>query len=212
MKYSMYVISNKPHLFPAIQKSLEPEKVNYFDGTGYGSFSRLVNSCVEKSASEITIIMSDKVLPTKEHVDKTLELINQGYGIVGLYRFAFFGFKKELFRTVGPLDERFAGGGYEDDDFYIRLKEANISMYMSEEIPYTVKESSWNYSLSKPHFINKWIPEFDPNVKLHHNKIKRLLPEDLHSYNFGDKKPTKFLEWKKSVILTSKAKKFIKGF
>jgi predicted glycosyltransferase involved in capsule biosynthesis len=211
MKYSLYVISNKPHLFPTIQESLQPEQVTLFDGSRCQSFAKLVNSCVEQAPTEIVIMMSDKVLPTAEHVKKILELIKQGYGIVGLYRFAFFGFKKELFRRIGPLDERFVGGGYEDDDFYIRLKEANISMYLSEEVQYNKSQSSWNYALSKPHFINKWLPNFDSTIKLHHNKIKRLLPEELHSYNFGEREVTKFLEWEKSVVLTSKAKKFIKA-
>ena len=84
--YTCYVISNKPHLFPAIEKSMDPIQVQYFDGTGYTSFSKLVNACVEAAPTETVIIMSDKVLPTESDVTKTLVLIEQGYGLVGLYR------------------------------------------------------------------------------------------------------------------------------
>lgn len=209
--YTCYVISNKPHLFDEIQKSISPEEIIFFNGAGVPSFSKLVNSCAETCPTEIVIMMSDKVIPTKEHVDKVVKLIKEGYAFVGLYRFAFFGFKKELFRKVGPLDERFVSGGYEDEDFYIRLKEADLSMYLTEEIPYKQSTSSWNYSLSKPHFINKWVPEINPDIKFHHNKIIRLLPEEQYSYNWGDSVKAEFLPWNESYVLTSKGKKYTKG-
>jgi hypothetical protein len=49
---------------------LSPTKIEYFDGTGYTSFSKLVNACVEQSPTETVIIMSDKVLPTDADVKK----------------------------------------------------------------------------------------------------------------------------------------------
>lgn len=209
-EYGCYLISNKPDYFKKISESILPEKLNYFDGKGYPSFSKLVNSCVHNCPFETVIIMSDKVLPTQDHVKKLINLINQGYGLVGLYRFAFFGFKKELFRTVGPLDERFIGGGYEDDDYYIRLKEANVSMYLSEEVPYFKGPSSWNYELSKPHFVRKWFPQYVPEKKIHENRVKRLLPEDNYNYNFGNNIPTKFLDWDKTFTTVPKTLRFTK--
>jgi len=65
--------------------------------------------------------------PIDENIQKTVKLIEEGYAFVGMYRFGFFGFKKELFRKIGPMDERYVGGCWEDDDFYIRLREANLS-------------------------------------------------------------------------------------
>jgi hypothetical protein len=198
MKYSNYIISNKPHLIPNIQQSIFPEKIIYFNGEGYTSFSKLVNACVESCETETIILMSDKVLPTPAHVKKVLDLLSQGYAFVALYRFAFFGFNKELFRRIGPLDERFIGGGYEDDDFYLRLYEANLSMYITEEVPYERKESSWNYSLSKDHFLNKW----------HSDPIARNLQEETYSYNFGSTTNRKFLEWNNSYITPMKIKRW----
>lgn len=213
MLYSCYVISNKPHQFTAIEKSIAPESVTYFDGTGYSSFSKLVNSCVESANSELVIIMSDKVLPTAGNVNTLLKLINQGYGFVGLYRFAFFGFKKQLFRQIGMMDERFVGGGYEDDDMYIRLKEANISMYITEEVEYKKSASSWNYNLSRNHFINKWVdtssPLYSPTVKLSAAHIKRKLGEEQLNYNLGEEIPTEFLSWEHTVAKPTKSRKYV---
>jgi hypothetical protein len=212
MKYSCYVISNKPHKFSAIEKSIAPEKVEFFNGNNIGSFSKLVNSCAANCPTEIVLMMSDKVLPKAEHVKTAVKLLEQGYGFVGLYRFAFFAFKKELFRQIGPLDERFAGGGYEDDDFYIRLKEANIAMYVTEEIEYIKTVSSWDYRVTVKHFIDKWIPNHNPNIKLQHNEISRRLSESLHNYNFGESVPVEFLDWNHTYSPPTKAKKYTQGF
>lgn len=213
MNYSCYVISNKPHLFPPIQENALPDKINYFDGTGYSSFSALVNTCVAAAPTEIVIIMSDKVMPTQNNIAKTVSLIEQGYGLVGLYRFGFFGFKKQLMRQIGMMDERYIGGGYEDDDMYIRLKEADISMYITEEIAYTKSSSSWNYRLSRSHFINKWIntnsPTYDPTAKLSTADIIRNVPEEQLNYNLGKAVPTTFLSWKHTVAIPTKSKKYI---
>jgi hypothetical protein len=213
MNYSCYVISNKPHLFPPIQESANPEKINYFDGTGYESFSKLVNVCVAGANTEIVIIMSDKVLPTQSDILKVVSLVEQGYGLVGLYRFGFFGFKRQLMRQIGMMDERYVGGGYEDDDMYIRLKEANISMYMTEEIEYQKSVSSWNYSLSRNHFVNKWVdtesPRYNPTARLSAVNIKRKINEEQLNYNLGEEVPTEFLSWGHTFASATKSRKYI---
>jgi hypothetical protein len=213
--YNCYVISNKPWIYPEIQTGAAPEEINYFDGTGYPSFSKLVNSCISQCPSEIVIVLSDKVRPTQEQIQKTVELIKQGYGLVALYRFGFFGFKKELFRRVGMLDERYVGGGYEDDDFYIRMKEANISMYITEEAVYNKSHSSWNYDLSRPHFWAKWVdqshPEWHPQAKRSASFIKRKIAEEnySHLYDLGTVTNDTFLDFSHSVIQPSKARGWI---
>lgn len=199
-KYSLFLISNKPHLYQEVIRNLKNETVTFFDGSGVNSFSELVNKCVESSNTEIVILMSDKTRPTNNNVEKTIDLINQGYAFVGLYRFGFFGFKKELFRIIGPLDERFIGGCFEDDDFYIRLCEANLSMYLSQEVNYIRNVSSWNHSLSKKHFFNKWGTK--------ENKIYRKLLEPELNYNFGKRVPCEFLPWHYSKFLAKKIKKY----
>lgn len=209
--YSCFIISNKPQYYEIISESIAPEHVTFFDGTGYPSFSKLVNECVAQSNTEIVILMSDKVRPKQSDVLKVLDLLNQGYGFVGLYRLAFFGFKKELFRKIGPFDERFVGGGYEDDDFYIRLKEANISMYITEEVEYEKRDSSWQFKESCKHFLNKWLDTSDPNfdnTKLQNNPVNRKLSEEIYTYNFGNFTGDKFLNWDYTICPASKGRKY----
>jgi len=206
MNYTCYLISNKPQFFPKIQESILPEKLNYFDGTSYPSFSKLVNSCAEQCPTEIVIILSDKVYPTSTDIQKMLSLIEKGHGLVCLYRFGFFGFKKELMRRVGMLDERFSSGGYEDDDYYIRLKESNISMYVTEEATYEKRKSSWNYSESKGHFFKKWTINKDSTGI---TNTRRNLTEIPLNYNLGPSTNDKFLTWEHTVAKPSKSRKYI---
>lgn len=204
MDYKIYLISNKPHLFDEIRNGLKPETLNYFDGSNYPSFSKLVNDCTVRCPTEIVIIMSDKVRPKYKDIRKMISLIHEGHGFVGMYRLGFFGFKKELFRKIGMMDERYVGGGYEDDDLYIRLKEANISMYLSEEVEYFKSRSSWNYALSRPHYLEKW----GGDVKLT-RVAKRQMPEENYPYNLGDKNYTEFLPFHKSEIKVRKTQKYM---
>jgi GT2 family glycosyltransferase len=165
------------------------------DGTNYPSFSKLINDCVSESKAETIVICNDKARPRYNDFFKTLHLIDKGYGFVGLYCFGFFAFKKELFRRIGPLDERFIGGNYEDSDFLRRLNEANIACYEAYEIPYLEGSSSWNTGMSQYHFYNKW------NDYTQDNKIcTRLLPEETYNYDFGEITNCEFLPWSHSIL------------
>ncbi len=209
--YTCFLISNKPHYYPIISESISPIDLKFFDGAGYPSFSKLVNECVHSANTETVILMSDKVKPKETDVKKVLDLLDQGFGFVGLYRLAFFGFKKELFRKIGPFDERFVGGGYEDDDFYIRLKEANISMYITEEVEYERRESSWQFTEACKHFLNKWLDQNDPNfdnVKLQNNIVSRRLIEENYNYDFGHSTGEQFLDWGYTVCPATKGRKY----
>lgn len=208
--YRCYVISNRREYFPSIQQSINPENIEFFDGTGVESFSKLINSCVAACPTETVILMSDKVRPAKEHVDKVLNLLNEGYGFVALYRFAFFGFKKELFRKIGVMDQHFIGGGGEDDDFYIRLNEANIGCYINEEVPYMHSPTSWGgYSYGKQQLLKKW----GPWKKMLY--IKRHYTESQWGYNLGPSLGNNFLLYDQSIIqakyVNRWAKKIILG-
>ncbi len=189
--YTIFVISNKPYKFSKIAETLKPERVNYFDGSGYESFSKLVNSCVQMCPTEKVIILSDKVLPNTEHIQKIIRLIDSGYALVGLYRFACFGFKKELLRRIGMFDERYIGGGFEDYDFIVRLIEANASMYITEEIPYETMPSSWDYNKTYPFWCTKWKHTWESG-KQEPIKFERTLEEEKYDYKLGPSVPCEF--------------------
>jgi hypothetical protein len=121
--------------------------IYHWDGTGYPSFSKLVNDCLTECPTEIFVFASDRVRPTSEDVYKMMNLIGQGYGLVAMYRFAFFGFCKELIRQVGYFDERYVGGGYEDADFWLRVWRRDIAIYESEEVEYKPGPSRWTGDL-----------------------------------------------------------------
>jgi hypothetical protein len=194
--YSIYLITHKHEHFPRLQKEILPEKLNLFDGTGYDSFSKIINECAASANTETVIMMSYKVTPNAGHVKQVLELLDTGYGFVAPSRFAFFGFRKELFRKMGCMDERYYRGGFEDNDFYIRLKEANIAGYVTNEIPFTNQKSTWgDYTPAFQFFKKKWgVTHAKPS------NVTRLLPEEKYEYDFGPSKPIKFMTWDKSVI------------
>ncbi len=185
--------SLKCHLLP-------DEKIELFNGTGYPSFSKAINTCVTNCPTETIIIFSYKVYPFPDEIEKILFYLNKGYALVGLYRLAFIGFKKELFRKIGFFDERFILGGCEDDDFLIRIREANLSFYMSHESIISNEYSSWTSqykerpTASYKHFLAKW-KQF-PEGK------RRQFSEEKYEYDLGVSTGETFLPWNQSLLCT----------
>lgn len=194
-KYSIIIPSNQPNLIDETKNNLMliGEAFIIKNGSGYPSFSKLINDCVVESPTEIVIICNDRARPEKKDIQRTLKLIDEGFGFVGLYAWGFFGFKKELFRRVGFMDERFIGGNYEDSDYMRRMLEADIAMYNVFEINYREDIGSrWDTSKTKSHFLQKW----DEG----NGYVKRLLSEEIYDYNLGEKTNDVFLPWNKSVL------------
>lgn len=191
--YSVFLVSNKPERYAEIQKSMLPEQLYYFDGSGAKNFSSLVNRCVERCPTEIVIIAGDKVYPKQQHIQQTLELINKGYGVAALHRYGLFGFKKELMRKIGMFDERYLGGGYEDYDFTLRLILANIAIFITEDVEYRSGDSSWDYSKSFNHWVTKWRHHWDKGPIPEIPAFERTMPEEKYEYDLGPSVPTNFL-------------------
>lgn len=198
--YSIIIPSNRDQLKDQLINHLKDlgEESIWKNGHGYPSFSKLINDCVIESSTETIIICNDKARPKKEHILKVINLLEKGYGFVGLYAWGFFGLKKELFRTIGFMDERFLGGNYEDSDYIRRMLEGNIAAYISYEIDYIESSSGWDISKTKAHFDNKW--------ENGNNYIKRLLPEEVYDYNLGEKINIKFLPWSESFLAIDRDK------
>ena len=157
---------------------------SFFDGTGYPSYSKVVNDCIMNSKEEIVIILNHKVRASPLDIYKMLHLIHKGYGLVMLRNFYFYGFKKDLIRKVGFLDERFVPGGCEDSDLVRRLVENNIAIYDSVEAQLMVMKNSWgDQSASYEFFYKKWKD----------GKMERLLPDEIYDYDMGEYQGTKFL-------------------
>ncbi|AFM39684.1 hypothetical protein Desaci_0622 [Desulfosporosinus acidiphilus SJ4] len=196
MNYEIVIISNRLLLSREAQSCLEGLNSRIFNGTNYPSFSKIVNVSITSSNFETIIICNDKARPTPKAVGKILTMLEDGWGLVALYRFGFFGFKKDLIRKIGFFDERFIGGGYEDVDFARRLKEANIGYYENEEIDYIYLPTSWNYeksSFARDQYFKKWKEEG--------YVITRRLAEEKYDYNIGPYQGTIFIEFDKSILM-----------
>ena len=194
--YEIIIPSHRPQLSHEAQFCLKYFNNRVFDGTGYPSFSKLINDCIVSSNYEKIIICNDKARPTVSAVGKILTMLDEGWGIVALYRFGFFGFKKDLVRKIGFFDERYIGGGYEDSDIVIRLKEADISYYESEEIDYIYIPTSWDYvtsNLAANHYYTKW--------KVEGNTCTRRLPEEACRYDLGPFNNSDFMRFEESVLI-----------
>ena len=146
----------------------------------YPSFSQMINHSVATSPTEIVIWMNDRITPQPEDVEHIVELLHNGFAAASKYSAAFMGTTKELYRHMGWWDERFYGGGYEDDDFVLRLRLANLAYYESQEAEYLearilnmkdkltplAPKDGAACSKSLPHFNSKWQQSRESIVKV----------------------------------------------
>lgn len=172
------------------------------------NFSRLINDIVTHEQCEYIMIGSYKTRPKKEDINLALFLLEQGYAFVGLRRFSFFAINKEVFRRIGMLDQRFVGGGFEDIDFYMRMREADFAMYIDDVVDIVYIPSTWSYesSYNTPqleHFKEKWSYEGKwPGDKGDYT-YKRALEEEVYDYfDLGEPTGAEFLTYDKSYFKT----------
>lgn len=166
----------------------------------YPSFSELVNTAINESEHDIVVLINDKVMPKPGDLKRMITLLSAGFGYVGLYSVGFCALTKSLIKKIGWFDERYIGGGYEDDDFLLRLYLNDIAVFDSHECEYdydtikTKQSVSIPLSLSEPHFIKKW-NFFDDKV------VKTIKEENYSKYDVLDSINTsEWLPWNASVL------------
>jgi hypothetical protein len=171
----------------------------------YDSYSELINDCVITSPTEYIIFINDRTTPYPHEVEQIISLLEHGFAAATKYSVGFMGFSKELIRKIGFWDERYYGGGYEDDDFVLKLRLHNLAYYESLEGTYDMSwksslqpEDGKNCSKSEPFFYSKW--------KFDNFSITRVLPEENYQKyegKIGDsiyQISSNWLEWKYSKI------------
>jgi len=165
----------------------------------YVSYSKMVNTAISDSKTDVVVLINDKVLPNSGELKKIISLLDAGFGYVGMYSIGFCGLSKSLIKKIGWLDERYLGGGYEDDDFILRLKLKDIAIYDSIESNYNYMSKPSKLSVdvplskSEPHFINKW--------KFNEESIEKLLKEEEYEeYSLAEAKSKEWLDWNCSVL------------
>ena len=191
---TVIIPSHRPELAREAGRSMAPVEPMYQFNKGYPSFSKLINDCILACPTEIVIICNDKARPIPFHEYFTAALVRQGYGFVGLHNFRHFGFHKDLIRRIGFFDERYEGGEYEDFDFLRRIKEANIAVYLSREIPCMELACSWNNQKSYIFNHQKW--------KEYGTHTVRILPDEPLKYDIGSSQGTVWKPYRESVLLS----------
>jgi hypothetical protein len=155
--FTMWCPSIRLDNYKELQESLPEIEIKLINIPHVKNYSQLLNLAIDNTKSEFIIIANDKARPTRESLDKMLFLLKSGFGFVGLYRMGFFGAPISLFNFIGKFDEGFSDGGFEDNDIYLRFREANIGIYLTEEVHYKVGQKSlWEQKNSKTHFKKKW--------------------------------------------------------
>jgi hypothetical protein len=187
MGYEVVIPSHRPGYADEARRSLFDEPARIFANTGYPSFSKLVNDCVRSSNVDTIIICNDKVRATRAHVRHLLQLLGEGWGLVGLNQFHFFGFPRELFRRVGGFDERFLGGEFEDDDYLLRMMEADIAYCGLVDVPEHREVTSWSRTVSAEMFARKW--------EVTEHGVRRKLQEGGGYHDFGQPDGRPFNPW-----------------
>lgn len=197
--YKINIGVQEEYMAKEVADSLSPLKSFVYVCQNYPSFSKMMNDIITQNKADIFIFCSHRVRPKQSDIFKMLDLINQGYGFVTLYRLACFGCKMELFRRIGFFDERYLRGGWEDNDFYIRLKEADISYIESEEIEYHASPSTWTQPTPRPFASEvfhaaKW--------SFIGNKIIRNKLNETYDYDIGQSDQTiTFKPWSESKLI-----------
>ena len=153
----------------------------------YNSYSELINEQVVNARYEYLVFINDDILPTPDDVRFLLGKLEDGFGVASLASIGFMALTKEVFRVVGWWDERFLGGGYEDDDFVLKLRCHEIGYYESHSAKQDRSVRGKNpkppwlqYPLqySGAHFAKKWA--FDAN------HIEQRLPDESYA-KYNDK-------------------------
>jgi hypothetical protein len=156
-------------------------RIDRHPGT-YDSYSQMVNESIVTSPTERILLVSDRVVPTAEEAVESFELLESGFAMAGMWGIAYMAVTKELFRRVGWFDERFLGGGFEDDDYTLRMKIADVAVYESIHSNYDFswrpprKDGHAACAASEPHFHRKW--------HIMNDYIAKVIPEETYdTYN-----------------------------
>lgn len=158
-KYTIFLCVKNDSLINDVFKYLDDDykkKIIIKVKDNIKSFSEMVNSCINECNTEIFIFLSHRVSPKIDDILKIIELIDYGYGYVGLYRFACFGIHMNVIKKIGYFDENFISGGCEDDDFRIRLMYNNIAYYEDHSVEYRQGVSLFDNISAYQHFLNKY--------------------------------------------------------
>jgi hypothetical protein len=196
------IVSYQMNLLKPVESMLQVYWNNRIDRHPevYHSFSKLVNHTIDTSPTETVIFINDRCHPQPHEIYKIINLLETGFGCVYLYNAGFFGFTKDLIRRIGWWDERHLNGDVSDQEWCIRLKEADIAFYESQE---SVYDHSWKSPLQNnapyPNNIRHW----DVKWSFTETEIIRHIAEENYKYkldSFDYPLNIKFKPWSESIL------------
>jgi len=125
----------------------------------YTSFSQIINEAVVETSLEFMIFFNPRTTPTREGINRIINDLCNGFAWSSVCAYGFFGTTKELFRKIGLMDERFIGGNYEDNDFTMRMKQANLAInfrFETDKYPWEEPVLHQLSGITKTKFKTKW--------------------------------------------------------
>jgi len=165
----------------------------------YSSYSKLINTTIDTSETEVMITINDRCIPAVNEVEKIINLLESGFACSFMYGMGFMGFTKSLIKKIGWMDERFLNGGWEDIDFIYRLKFNDLALYESRESNYDFNKTPSPLQVfdscakSQAHFNQKY--------KEQKNAVFKELPEESYNYTLAnDSIDWNWKTWDESIL------------
>lgn len=194
--YTIWIPTVREEYLLEIKKLLPNQVINRIDVVDKDSFSSLCNKAINATVTDYVIVIGDKARPKPRDISRMVDLLEEGHGLVGLFRFGFFGMHVNLAKEVGGFDERFIDGGYEDNDILIKMKQYDVAVYIDEEIEYiSGVPSLWPQVESKKFFHKKYKLDFKKKLIIqnipHEKPINSLIIKNRNFQKFENS----FLGW-----------------
>lgn len=163
---------------------------------------KIWNRCIEACPTDHVIITSWRQRPTPEHFQIIEEKLANGYGMVAFDGMHMFAFHKYLTQRVGWFDEGFTTGQLEDTDWWYRLKQNDIAIYVGDVgeerlVNGQYIDSCWlNGTPNKIYFDTKWKENFiEGSLTLYHEELN-IADRNKYSYE-----PISYKSWNESELV-----------
>lgn len=213
-----HLLNNSYHnlivLYERGNQTLTSNRLTYFhwDVNTRPALVQIWNKCIEICPTDNIIITSWRQRPTLDHFKIIDEKLSEGFGMVAFDGMHMFAFNKHLTTKVGWFDSGFTSGQFEDTDWWYRLKQKNIGIYVGDVSEQRVVngiyvETCWPNGLSnKAYFDTKW-------KELPNEGILEIYHEEKNIYDreiYKDLPCLQYKEWHESVLSSGLDKHFTK--
>jgi glycosyltransferase involved in cell wall biosynthesis len=142
----------------------EYSNVRFIENKYKSGLSKLWNQCIIESKTDWILLCNDDGIFMDGWLEYLTEQINSGkYLQIHLMHYGGFAIHKKMILLNGWFDERFECGGFEDNDWQLRLSESNLYNMVLENTnnfvfmyhdKYT-GEHTW-LGLNQPTMVEKW--------------------------------------------------------